>query len=110
MQRLCVFTSTDNTIGWSPSCRHVKIGNPLEKGISGGQAKRTNIGIALITNPRVLFLDEPTSGLDSFTANEVMTVAQGLVADGVTIVATIHSPTAYAFSLFDSLMMLVSAQ
>lgn len=47
--------------------RHVKIGNPLEKGISGGQAKRTNIGIALITNPRVLFLDEPTSGLDSFT-------------------------------------------
>ena len=28
------------------------------------QAKRTNVGIALITNPRVLFLDEPTSGLD----------------------------------------------
>jgi len=25
----------------------------------------------------------------------------------VTIVATIHSPTAYAFSLFDSLMLLV---
>jgi ABC-type multidrug transport system ATPase subunit len=90
------------------SRRHVKIGNPLEKGISGGQAKRTNIGIALITSPRVLFLDEPTSGLDSFTANEVMTVVQGLAADGVTILATIHSPTAYAFSLFDSLMMLVS--
>jgi ABC-type uncharacterized transport system YnjBCD ATPase subunit len=38
-------------------CRDVKIGDPLTKGISGGQAKRTNIGIALITNPRVLFLD-----------------------------------------------------
>ena len=38
-------------------CRDVKIGNALNKGISGGQAKRTNIGIALITNPRVLFLD-----------------------------------------------------
>ncbi|WIA12825.1 hypothetical protein OEZ85_006453 [Tetradesmus obliquus] len=93
-------------LGLTP-CRHVKIGNPLEKGISGGQAKRVNIGISLITSPRVLFLDEPTSGLDSFTANEVMTTVKALVTDGVTMVATIHSPTAYSFSLFDSLMMLV---
>ena len=27
-----------------------------------GQAKRTNIGLALVSQPRVLFLDEPTSG------------------------------------------------
>jgi ABC-type phosphonate transport system ATPase subunit len=39
------------------------------------QAKRTNIGIALITHPRVLFLDEPTSGLDSYTAHEVTCTA-----------------------------------
>ena len=38
-----------------------------------------NVGIALITSPRVLFLDEPTSGLDSFTANEVMAVVKMLV-------------------------------
>ena len=43
-------------------CRDVKIGNAASKGISGGQAKRVNIGLALVTNPRVLFLDEPTSG------------------------------------------------
>lgn len=36
-----------------------------------------------------------------------MTVVKGLVSDGVTIVATIHSPTAYAFSLFDALMLLI---
>ncbi len=41
--------------------------------------------------------DEPTSGLDSYTSNEVMTVVRSLASDDVTIVATIHSPTAYAF-------------
>lgn len=38
--------------------------------LCAAQAKRVNIGVALITNPRILFLDEPTSGLDSQTANE----------------------------------------
>ena len=52
-------------------CRNTKIGNPqLDRGISGGQAKRVNIGIALISNPRVLYMDEPISGLDSYTSNE----------------------------------------
>lgn len=88
------------------ACRKVVIGNPLTKGISGGQAKRTNIGIALITNPRVLLLDEPTSGLDSFTANEVMKVVKSLAQEGTTVCATIHSPTATTFTLFDSLLML----
>ncbi|KAL6760323.1 P-loop containing nucleoside triphosphate hydrolase protein [Haematococcus lacustris] len=91
-------------------CRDVLIGSQMTKGISGGQAKRTNIGIALITNPRVLFLDEPTSGLDSYTSNEVMTVVKHLVADGTTICATIHSPTSYCFNLFDRLIMLVKGK
>jgi ABC-type multidrug transport system ATPase subunit len=86
--------------------RDVVVGSQMVKGISGGQAKRTNIAIALITDPSVLFLDEPTSGLDSFTANEVMSVVKSLVTDEVTILATIHSPTAYAFSLFDNAMIL----
>ena len=34
------------------------------------------MGIALVSNPRVLFLDEPTSGLDSYTASEVMEVVK----------------------------------
>lgn len=40
------------------------------------QSKRTNVGIALVSSPRVLFLDEPTSGLDSYTSSEVMEVVQ----------------------------------
>ncbi|EFN51572.1 hypothetical protein CHLNCDRAFT_140061 [Chlorella variabilis] len=88
-------------------CRNVLIGSALSKGISGGQAKRVNIGIALVTNPRVLFLDEPTSGLDSYTSNEVMTVVKQLASHGITVCATIHSPTPYCFNLFDRLMLLL---
>ncbi|GIM04796.1 hypothetical protein Vretimale_9300 [Volvox reticuliferus] len=89
-------------------CRDVRIGTPMKRGISGGQAKRTNVGIALITNPRVLFLDEPTSGLDSFTAREVTEVVQSLANDGTTICATIHSPSSASFALFDRVMVLAS--
>eukprot|EP00877_Chromochloris_zofingiensis_P002281 jgi/Chrzof1/12053/Cz06g19180.t1 len=88
-------------------CRDVRIGSTLARGISGGEAKRTNIGIALITNPKVLFLDEPTSGLDSYMANEVMDVVKSLTSTDVTIVSTIHNPTTHAFSLFDELLMLI---
>lgn len=47
-------------------CRNTCIGDTLARGISGGQAKRTNVGIALITNPKVLFLDGTSSGLLPF--------------------------------------------
>ena len=53
---------------WSHTVRGHTLAN---EGTVRMQAKRTNIGIAMITNPRVLFLDEPTSGLDSYTAHEV---------------------------------------
>ncbi|GAB4820601.1 hypothetical protein N2152v2_007647 [Parachlorella kessleri] len=41
-------------------CQHTVVGSVMSRGVSGGEAKRTNIGIALVTSPRVLFLDEPT--------------------------------------------------
>lgn len=87
-------------------CRHTLIGNVLRRGISGGQAKRVNVALSLITQPRVVFLDEPTSGLDSKMANEVCMILKELAKEGCTIVATVHSPTSFAFSLFDDLMML----
>ena len=38
------------------TCKDTMIGNENVRGISGGQAKRVNIGVELITRPRVLFL------------------------------------------------------
>ena len=48
--------------------KDVLIGSALQKTISGGERKRTAIGVELITDPSLLLLDEPTSGLDSFKA------------------------------------------
>ena len=48
------------------------------KGISGGEKKRTSIGVELVADPCVLILDEPTSGLDSFTAYLIVRVLKNL--------------------------------
>ncbi|KAJ1218778.1 hypothetical protein NDU88_006353 [Pleurodeles waltl] len=48
------------------------VGTPFIRGVSGGERKRTAIGMEIITDPAVLFLDEPTTGLDSSTSNAVL--------------------------------------
>jgi ABC-type multidrug transport system ATPase subunit len=40
-------------------------------------------------------------------SSQVMTVVKNLVNTGITICATIHSPTPYSFNLFDTLMILL---
>lgn len=54
-----------------------QVGNEFIRGISGGERKRTNIGMELIMSPSVLFLDEPTTGLDASTAASVIQLLQG---------------------------------
>lgn len=47
------------------ACADTIVGGPLIKGISGGERKRTSVGVELVVKPAMVFLDEPTSGLDS---------------------------------------------
>jgi ABC-type multidrug transport system ATPase subunit len=44
------------------SCADTIVGGPLIKGISGGERKRTSVGLELVVRPTMVFLDEPTSG------------------------------------------------
>lgn len=86
--------------------RDTLIGGEHVRGISGGQRKRVNIAIELITEPPLLFLDEPTSGLDATSTLEVLQVLHSLASDGKTIVMTIHQPRVEAFQLFDMVVLL----
>jgi ABC-type multidrug transport system ATPase subunit/ABC-type multidrug transport system permease subunit len=85
---------------------NVLIGSPEKKGISGGQRKRVNLAMELLTDPKVLFLDEPTSGLSSEDTLQVMRLLRKLADDGRTIILTIHQPSLEAYQLLDHLVLM----
>jgi ABC-type multidrug transport system ATPase subunit len=59
--------------------------------LSGGQQKRVNVALELLTKPSLLFLDEPTSGLDPGLDKSVMEMMSGLAKDGRTVIVVTHS-------------------
>ncbi|MDD4311188.1 MAG: ABC transporter A family member [Eubacteriales bacterium] len=59
------------------------------KTLSGGMQRRLSIGMALISNPKILFLDEPTLGLDVIARRELWSVVRRLKGQ-VTILLTTH--------------------
>ncbi|XP_059707464.1 broad substrate specificity ATP-binding cassette transporter ABCG2-like isoform X2 [Haemorhous mexicanus] len=102
-------TQIINELGLS-KVADAKVGTELIRGVSGGERKRTNIGMELITEPPVLFLDEPTTGLDASTANAVLILLKKLSRRGRTIIFSIHQPRYSIFKLFDSLTLLASGK
>ncbi|XP_062334246.1 broad substrate specificity ATP-binding cassette transporter ABCG2d [Osmerus eperlanus] len=89
---------------------NAKVGTQLIRGISGGERKRTSIGMELIMEPSVLFLDEPTTGLDASTANSVLLLLKRMANQGRTIILSIHQPRYSIYRLFDTLTLLVSGK
>ncbi|XP_072351365.1 broad substrate specificity ATP-binding cassette transporter ABCG2 isoform X1 [Scyliorhinus torazame] len=87
-----------------------KVGSLFIRGVSGGERKRTNIGMELIIDPPVLFLDEPTTGLDASTALAVLMLLQRMSRKGKVIIFSIHQPRYSIFKLFDSLTLLASGR
>ncbi|XP_041905576.1 broad substrate specificity ATP-binding cassette transporter ABCG2 isoform X2 [Corvus kubaryi] len=87
-----------------------KVGTQFSRGVSGGERKRTNIGMELITDPAILFLDEPTTGLDASTANAVLLLLKRMSKQGKTIIFSIHQPRYSIFRLFDNLTLLAAGR
>mmetsp|Transcript_10461 Transcript_10461/g.26329 ORF Transcript_10461/g.26329 Transcript_10461/m.26329 type:complete len:1533 (+) Transcript_10461:208-4806(+) len=81
-------------------------GGSLGTILSPEQKKRVTIAVELATQPKLLFLDEPTSGLDTVGAFNVMRLVKRIANRGVSIVCTIHQPSASVFALFTHLLLL----
>ena len=43
-------------------CQNTRMSTELQRGVSGGERKRTCIAMEMILSPHILFLDEPTTG------------------------------------------------
>ncbi|MDH5604370.1 MAG: ATP-binding cassette domain-containing protein, partial [Cyclobacteriaceae bacterium] len=86
--------------------KDLRVGNVLEKTISGGQRKRLNIALELIREPGVLFVDEPTSGLSSRDSENVIDLLKELSLKGKLIFVVIHQPSSDIYKMFDKMYMM----
>ncbi|GBG34802.1 ABC transporter G family member 22 [Hondaea fermentalgiana] len=86
--------------------RDRRVGGVNKRGISGGERKRTSIGMELVANPAVLIMDEPTSGLDSAGTFRLMSMLKRIADRNVSVVTVIHQPSARVFSLLDDLVLM----
>jgi ABC-2 type transport system ATP-binding protein len=60
------------------------------KDLSGGQAQRLAVALALINDPDLVFLDEPTTGLDPRARRGLWEVVRGLKQAGKTVLFSTH--------------------
>ena len=86
-------------------CRHRRAGNAQDKLLSGGERKRLNAGLDMISIAEVFLFDEPTSGLSSKDSEHVMETICDLSRNKIAFVS-IHQPSSRLFHLFDKALLL----
>mmetsp|Transcript_106188 Transcript_106188/g.307302 ORF Transcript_106188/g.307302 Transcript_106188/m.307302 type:complete len:1356 (-) Transcript_106188:519-4586(-) len=82
------------------------IGDETTRGISGGQRKRVNVGMEMVSDPSVLFLDEPTSGLDSTTSYELVSALHAIARKGCNVITVLHQPSFELYQKFGKVLLL----
>lgn len=58
--------------------------------LSGGQAQRLSVALAVVNKPQLVFLDEPSTGMDPQARRNLWEIIEGFKADGMTVVLTTH--------------------
>ena len=58
--------------------------------LSGGQAQRLALALALVNDPEIVFLDEPTAGLDPQGRRSLWEIVRRMKAEGRTTMLTTH--------------------
>ena len=81
------------------------VGSPVKKRLSGGERKRLNIGLDMISSADVFLFDEPTSGLSSKDSEHVIEIIRSMAHNKIVLV-TIHQPTSKLFQMFSKAMLL----
>ena len=87
--------------------RDSRIGDATQRGISGGQRKRVNLGQELLSRAtHILFLDEPTSGLDPHGSKEIVKLVRRLADDGRIIFLVTHDLSPQVVEMLDQVIVL----
>jgi ABC-type multidrug transport system ATPase subunit/ABC-type multidrug transport system permease subunit len=81
------------------------VGSALKKTLSGGERKRLNIGLDMISSADVFLFDEPTSGLSSKDSEHVIEIIRSMAHNKIVLV-TIHQPTSKLFQMFSKALLL----
>ncbi|NBZ95725.1 MAG: ATP-binding cassette domain-containing protein [Proteobacteria bacterium] len=85
--------------------RREVVGGSQRKVLSGGERKRLNIGLDMVSTADVYLFDEPTSGLSSKDSEHVIEIIRGMAHNKIVLV-TIHQPTSKIFQMFQKALLL----
>ena len=95
--------SSARPVGTSPGEVLASVGladraHALPRQLSGGEAARAGLAVAIANQPAVLLADEPTGELDGDTEQRVLRLIRGHAATGAAVLLVTHSPDVIAFA------------
>ncbi|RYR75920.1 hypothetical protein Ahy_A01g000522 isoform C [Arachis hypogaea] len=92
-------------------CADTLVGDPIRRGISGGQKKRLTTGEMMVGPTRALFMDEISNGLDSSTTFQIISCLQHMVhITDATALISLLQPAPETFDLFDDIVLMAEGK